>query len=184
MMLALGIPLPTGEGGAKRRVRGSIMRPKSNSQEVFLQRAREMRQEDTRAEKKAWIQLKDRRTLGLKFHRQVPIDRYIVDFYCHQIRLIIEIDGGVHDRPGQVKWDAKKNDRLEELGYKVLHLTNEDILNQPDSLFETIHTLYPAPGAWGHPLPLGVGILLMSDTPSSCRRSGAGAKRLLKYFSY
>jgi very-short-patch-repair endonuclease len=162
MEFRMQFPLPTGEGGATasglaRRVRGSILRPKSNSPEVFLERAREMRSEDTRAEKRAWIQLKDRRTLGLKFRRQVPIDRYIVDFYCHQIRLIIEIDGGVHDQPGQAEWDEKKNQRLEELGYKVLRITNEDVLNHPDCLFETIHALYPSPGPSGHPLPSGEG---------------------------
>jgi very-short-patch-repair endonuclease len=118
-----------------------------------------MRSEDTRAEKRAWIQLKDRRTLGLKFRRQVPIDRYIVDFYCHQIRLIIEIDGGVHGRPEQAEWNAKKNQRLEELGYKVLRITNDDVLNHPDCLFETIHALYPSPGASRHPLPSGEGTL-------------------------
>ena len=79
------------------------MRPTSMSPKLFVKRARQMRHVDTRAEKKAWIQLKDRRTLGLKFRRQVPIDRYIVDFYCHEIRVIIELDGEVHDQPGQVE---------------------------------------------------------------------------------
>ena len=155
------VPLPTGEGGAKRRVRGSTVRPRSISPKVFLDRARQMRREDTRAEKRAWIQLKDRRTLGLKFRRQVPIDGYIVDFYCHGIRVIVEIDGGVHDRPGQSEWDAERNQRLEELGYRVLHLTNEDVLNHPNCLFETIRALYPSPGAhllMSHPLPSGEGL--------------------------
>ena len=77
------IPLPTGKGGPLRegrRVRGTALRPISNSPELFIDRARQMRREDNRAEKKAWNQLKDHRTLGLKFRRQVPIDRYIVDF--------------------------------------------------------------------------------------------------------
>ena len=157
MMIAGGIPLPTGEGGAKRRVRGSILSPRSNSPVLFPDRARQMRSEDTRAEKKAWELLKDRRTLNLKLRRQVPIDRYIVDFYCHKIRFIIEIDGGVHDQPGQAKWDAKRNQRLEELGYTVLRITKEDVLNQPDCLFEMINVLYPSPAASRHPLPSGEG---------------------------
>jgi very-short-patch-repair endonuclease len=132
------------------------MRPQFPSPELS-DRARQMRREDTRAEKKAWIQLKDRRTLGLKFRRQVPIDRYIVDFYCHEIRLIIEIDGGVHTQPGQAEWDAERNARLEELGYGILRITNEDVLTQPDCLFEMIHALYPSPGPSGHPLPSGEG---------------------------
>jgi uroporphyrinogen-III synthase len=117
-----------------------------------------MRRDKTRAEKKAWSQLKDRRTLGLKFRRQVPIDRYIVDFYCHEIRVIVEIDGGVHGRPGQAKWDVKRNERLKELGYKVLRITNEDVLNHPDCLTEMSRTLDPSPAASRHPLPSGEGL--------------------------
>ena len=152
------IPLPTGEGGPKGRVRGSILRPRCNSPEVFVDRARQMRREDTRAEKRAWIQLKDRRTLGLNFRRQVPIDRYIVDFYCHEIRVIVEIDGEVHDKPGQAEWDAERNERLEELGYEDIHISNNDVFTQPDCLLEMIRsTLYPSPGASRHPLPSGEG---------------------------
>jgi very-short-patch-repair endonuclease len=101
--------------------------------------------------------LKDRRTLGLKFRRQVPIDRYIVDFYCHEIRVIVEIDCGVHDRPGQAEWDAKKNARLEELGYRILHVANEIVLNDQETFSEMIHALYPSPAASRHPLPSGEG---------------------------
>ena len=150
MMLAQVIPLPSGEGGPKGRVRGSILRPRSNSPDLFMERARQMRSEDTRAEKKAWVMLKDRRTLGLKFRRQVPIDRYIVDFYCHEIRVIVEIDGGVHDRPGQADWDARENARLEELGYRILHIPNEIVLKDPETFSEMIQ-------ASRHPLPPGEG---------------------------
>jgi very-short-patch-repair endonuclease len=135
-----------------------MLRPKSNFPEVFLDRARQMRREDTRAEQKAWNQLKDRRTLGLKFRRQVAIDRYIVDFYCHEIRVIIEIDGGVHHRPGQAEWDTERMARLEELGYRVLRIANEDVLKHPEMLFEMIHALYPSPAASRHPLPSGEGL--------------------------
>jgi len=156
MELWMHFPLPTGEGGAKRRVRGTEMRPLFRSS-ILSDRARQMRRENTRAEKRAWTKLKDRRMLGLKFRRQVPIDRYIVDFYCHEIRLIIEVDGGIHAEPGQVEWDAKRNKRLEELGYKVLRITNGDVLNHPDCLFEMINALYPSPAASRHPLPTGEG---------------------------
>ena len=153
-------PLPTGEGAEhelKVRVRGTNMRPQFRSS-VLSDRARQMRREDTRAEKKAWAQLKDRRMFGLKFRRQVPIDRYIVDFYCHEIRLIIEVDGGIHAEPGQVDWDMKRNQRLAELGYRVLRIwNNDDVLNHPDCLFEMINALYPSPAASRHPLPSGEG---------------------------
>ena len=60
-----------------------------------------MRRDDTLAEKIAWTLLKDRRLDGYKFRRQVPIENYIVDFYCHQAKLIIELDGDIHAETGQ-----------------------------------------------------------------------------------
>ena len=130
------------------------MRPKFKSKELS-DRARQMRHEDTQAESAAWELLRDRRTLGLKFRRQVPIDRYIVDFYCPEIRVIIEIDGGVHDQPGQAKWDEERNNRLLDLGYKLLHIHNDDVLEDPEWFTERIRSLHPSPGASRHPLPSG-----------------------------
>jgi very-short-patch-repair endonuclease len=150
------IPLLKGEGGAQRRVRGKEMRPKFKLQELS-DRARQMRRDHTRAEAAAWELLRDRRTLGLKFRRQVPIDRYIVDFYCPEIRLIVEIDGGVHDLPEQVKWDVERDARLVELGYRILRVPNEDIFDDPEWFPEMIRSLYPSPGAARHPLPSGEG---------------------------
>ena len=63
----------------------------------ILAYARKMRHSDTRAERRAWVFLRERRMLGLKFHRQFPIANYIVDFYCEHLRLVLELDGGVHD---------------------------------------------------------------------------------------
>ena len=65
---------------------------------ALKERSREMRRPQTIVEKHAWHLLRDRRTLGLKFRRQVPIDDFIVDFYCDELKLIIEIDGDVHER--------------------------------------------------------------------------------------
>jgi uroporphyrinogen-III synthase len=125
--------------------------------EELSDRARQMRKDHTRAERAAWKMLRDRRTLGLKFRRQVPIDRYIVDFYCPEIRLIVEIDGGVHALPGQAKWDEIRDKRLLELGCKMLRVPNEDVLTDPEWFAERIRSLYPSPGASRHPLPSGEG---------------------------
>ena|SRR6185436_16767275 len=102
------------------------MRPGFESDELS-DRAGQMRKEHTRAEQAAWDLLGDRRTLGLKFRRQVSRYRYAVDSYCPEIRLIIEVDGGVHDRAGQVKWDEERNKRLLEPGYKILQVPIEDV---------------------------------------------------------
>ena len=99
----------------------------------LLSRAREMRGEDTPAEKMAWVLLRDRRAFGLKFRRQVPIDRYIVDFYCDDFRLIIEIDGIVHDEPRQMEIDVRRTQRLTKLNYRVLRVTNEIVLKSPEA---------------------------------------------------
>ena len=72
-----------------------------------------MRRLDSLAEKLAWVLLRNRRMFGLKFRRQVPIDHFIVDFYCHELRLIIELDGTIHNEPDQIRKDAKRNLRLE-----------------------------------------------------------------------
>jgi very-short-patch-repair endonuclease len=120
---------------------------------ALLNYARRMRREDTLAEKLAWIMLRDRRTLGLKFRRQVPIDRYIVDFYCHQLRLIVELDGMAHDRPEVAEKDARRNLRFAQLGYRILHVSNDIVLNDPETLTEMIRECLLSPGPSGHPLP-------------------------------
>ena len=76
--------------------------------------ARELRKESTKEEKKVWEILRDRRFLNLKFRRQHDIEGFIVDFYCHDLRLAIEIDGKVHDR--QIDYDNLRQNLIEEKG--------------------------------------------------------------------
>jgi very-short-patch-repair endonuclease len=65
----------------------------------IIEVARELRQRATLAEKLLWKELRDHKLAGLKFRRQHPIGRYIVDFYCAKLRLVVELEGGVHDLP-------------------------------------------------------------------------------------
>ena len=116
-----------------------------------------MRHQDSLAEKLAWVLLRDRRMFGLKFRRQVPIDHYIIDFYCHELRLIIELDGTVHNEPEQIRKDAKRNLRLEQLGYKILRIANGIVMKDPEAFAERIRYFLPSPGPSGHPLPEGEG---------------------------
>ena len=94
-------------------------------------RARNVRQAMTPAEKRLWHALRNRRFIGLKVRRQVPIGPYIADFYCADHRLIIEADGGGHGG----NRDAARDRRLCAMGFQVLRLWNADILgNLPGTL--------------------------------------------------
>jgi uroporphyrinogen-III synthase len=97
-----------------------------------------MRTVDTYAEKIAWELLRNRRMFGLKFRRQVPIESFIVDFYCHELRLIVELDGEVHDDLEQIEKDGQRNTRLKELGYRVLRVANGMVMYAPDVFAEKI----------------------------------------------
>lgn len=93
---------------------------------AILARAREMRQPQTPAEATLWRILRNRQT-GFKFRRQHPIDRFIIDFYCADARMLIEIDGESHFEPKQQEYDKARTEYLEELGYKVIRFTNDDV---------------------------------------------------------
>ncbi len=92
----------------------------------LLQNAREMRHPQTPAEATLWRALRDRR-LKYKFRRQHPIDRFIIDFYCAQAKLCIEVDGASHSAPKQKEYDAARTAYLEEQGYNVIRFTNNDV---------------------------------------------------------
>jgi very-short-patch-repair endonuclease len=94
---------------------------------------------------------------GLKFRRQVPIDNYIVDFYCHELRLIIELDGLVHDDPEQIRKDKIRNTRLKKLGYQILRVPNGRVMKDQELFADEICRFLPSPGASRHPLPEGEG---------------------------
>ena len=111
----------------------------------LLDRARHMRQEDTLAEKLTWVLLRDRRMFGLKFRRQVPIEGFIVGFYCHELRLVIELDGTVHDSPQQILKDEQRNRRLKELGRQILRVPNGMVMKAPDVFAEEIGRFIPHP---------------------------------------
>lgn len=81
---------------------------------TLLNRAKKLRTEQTMIEQRLWYHLRAHRFMGLKFKRQKPIGRYIVDFVCIQHRLIIEIDGGQHAE--QVKYDQVRDDWLRNQG--------------------------------------------------------------------
>ena len=101
-------------------------------------RALVMRQNPTEAECVLWQYLRRRQINGLHFRRQHPIGRFIVDFYCAKARLVIEVDGSVHDEPGHDEYDQERQAYLESLGLRVLRCRNEDVIQNVDVALESI----------------------------------------------
>ena len=86
-----------------------------------------MRKHETVAEKKLWSVLSGK-SVGEKFRRQHPISFFVADFYCHRLKLVIEVDGKVHSNSEQHEWDEGRTAELEKLELKVIRVDNEDVL--------------------------------------------------------
>jgi len=94
--------------------------------------AKFLRRNATEAERKLWSLLRDRRLAGWKFRRQVPLGPYVVDFYCPAAKLVVEADGGQH---ADSRKDEIRTAWLERNGYRVKRYWNNDILQNPESIF-------------------------------------------------
>ena len=121
--------LPRGEGSSYR---GNL------KYSGLIEEARELRKKQTKAEEIFWQLVRNRKFNNLKFRRQHQIGNYIADFYCDELRLVIEFDGEVHNSPEQQKHDSKRDKFLTSSGFKVLRFKNQEILNSPESVFEEI----------------------------------------------
>ena len=90
----------------------------------------------TPAETKLWDRLQNKELHGLKFRRQHPLDRFILDFYCHAHSLVVEVDGGVHIN--QRDYDEARTEWLEQRGYRVIRFANEDVMNDVEGVLRRI----------------------------------------------
>ena len=100
---------------------------------------KKLRKNLTSAEVFLWNYLKQRKLSGKKFRRQHSIENYIVDFYCPEKRLIIELDGEYHNTPNQAEYDKKRSNRLEALGNKVLRFENKMVFENLPSVLQEIN---------------------------------------------
>ena len=125
---SLPTPLPRGEG----HYRGGF----DFSGQLGL--ARELRERATPAETLLWEFLRDRRFLGLKFRRQHQIGSYVVDFYCDEKKLVVELDGPVHDAPVRRAIDHKRDGYLRSLGLTVIRISNQKLLEQTEEALAEI----------------------------------------------
>ena len=121
--------------------------------QVLLERARELRKQQTPTDEILWECLRDRRFLNTKFRRQHNIGQFIADFYCHPARLVIELDGEIHQ--SQQIEDANRDEWMESQGLKVLRFGNDEVLDDLEGVLGMIaDVLEPSPLA---PLPQGEG---------------------------
>ena len=105
---------------------------------AILARARELRQPLTPQEAKLWQRLRRKQLYGLKFRRQHPVERFILDFYCPQHKLVIEIDGDSHAEPEQQLYDQARTEWLEQQGMRVIRFTNREVETNIEGVLEEI----------------------------------------------
>jgi very-short-patch-repair endonuclease len=125
---------------------------------LLKEHAEEMRNNPTEAEKVLWEALRAK-GLGVKFRQQHIIEDFIVDFYCNEYKVTIEVDGGYHNVGNQIKSDAERTARLNELGYTELRFSNEEILCDIDNVLKKIKTFCSGtPSPYSPPFREGSGV--------------------------
>ncbi len=154
----LGFYHPPLEGGSRSKAtRGGD----SSGPEEILRRAKELRSNQTDAEKILWHHLQNKQLEEHKFRRQQPIGNYIVDFVCLEKKLVVELDGGQHNEEAGIKYDQKRTEFLEKSGFKVLRFWNEQVFKNMSDVLDGIFaelSKEPLPGSFRSPtLPQGEG---------------------------
>ncbi len=112
-----------------------------NASPIIFERANLLRKNMTVAETKLWEYLRGKRMLNLRFRAQHPIDRFIADFYCHPLKLVIEIDGDIHKSKEQKEYDIGREAELDILEIKVVRFKNEEIENNMEKVIDDIKNI-------------------------------------------
>ena len=105
-------------------------------------KARDLRKNMTPQERKLWNILRNRQFYGYRFRRQYPIERYIVDFICREKKIIIELDGGQHNQPNDIQYDAVRNAFLTAKGYQVVRFWNNDIDKNLHGIYKKLQEVF------------------------------------------
>ena len=101
------------------------------------EKRRSLRKNMTYCEKIVWSNLR-KRQLGYRFLRQYSVDHFVIDFYCPELKLAVEIDGESHNNPEQRKYDIKRQKYLEKFNIKFVRIKDEDLLGNPNQAFMII----------------------------------------------
>ena len=110
-----------------------------------ITKARHLRKTQTKAEATLWEQLRNRKICGYKFRRQQILEEMIVDFFCAEKKIIIELDGPYHDDPIQKVKDANRDQELTDLGFHVYRFTNDQITNDLENTISQIKDILNSP---------------------------------------
>jgi very-short-patch-repair endonuclease len=109
----------------------------------YIKKRQYLRKNMTKAEIILWSKLKGKHLKGLKFRRQYGINNYVVDFYCPELRLAIELDGNIHGYNSRIAYDMQRQRDIEALGIKVLRYTNNDVIKNIEGVLSDIITTTP-----------------------------------------
>jgi len=101
------------------------------------EKRRQLRNNMTYCEKIVWLHLR-KRQLGYRFLRQYSVDHFVIDFYCPELKLAVELDGNVHEIPEQKEYDEARQKYLEKFGIQFIRITNEEFLGNPNKAFTRI----------------------------------------------
>ncbi|MUP38554.1 endonuclease domain-containing protein [Labilibaculum euxinus] len=112
-----------------------------NAKPHIFEKAKYLRENMTLAELKLWELTKEKKIRGLRFRAQHPIDIFIADFYCHSLKLVIEIDGGIHQSSEQKEYDIGREAEINHWGIKVIRFTNDEILKEIDKVIDIINKI-------------------------------------------
>jgi len=112
---------PGGEGGDEGELK--------NMKRKNIEKCRDLRKNQTEAEKKLWTMLRNRQIEGVKFRRQFAISNYIVDFYCPELKFGVEVDGGEHHKAEYLKRDLIRTRQLARHDIEIIRFSNNEVLN-------------------------------------------------------
>jgi len=105
--------------------------------------SQELRANMTLAEKRLWERINKRQIKGFRFCRQKPLGAFIVDFYCHKAKLVIEIDGEIHLKEDIKRDDQNKDEYFKNIGLTVLRFTNKEVFTKIERVIENITNALP-----------------------------------------
>jgi very-short-patch-repair endonuclease len=102
------------------------------------EKRRKLRQNQTNAEELVWRYLRDRQMLGYKFRRQYSVNHFVIDFYCPELKLAVEIDGASHNNPEQQKKDISRQKYVEAFNIKIVRIKDKELLENPNKAFNKL----------------------------------------------